>query len=171
MFEVKVLVSQLCLILYDLMDYCSPPGSSVPGVFQARILKCVAISFSTGSSQPNVCSVAHLCLTLRPHQLQPARLLCPWKFPGKNTEVTTIPNQNVCTSYLFSHVWFFVIHWTIACQAPLSMGFSRQEYWSRLPCPPPGDLPDSGIEPTSPVSPALQVDSLPAIRKTLSMFR
>ena len=43
----------------------------------------------------------------------------------------------------------------LARQAPLSMGFSRQEYWSGLPCPPPGDLPDSGIKPTSLVSPAL----------------
>ena len=41
------------------------------------------------------------------------------------------------------------------------MGFSRQEYWSVLPCLPPGDLPDPGIKPTSPESPALQVDSLP----------
>ena len=40
---------------------------------------------------------------------------------------------------------------TVARQAPLSMGFSRQEYWSGLPCPPPGDLPDPGIEPASPV--------------------
>ena len=40
--------------------------------------------------------------------------------------------------------------WTLAHQAPLFMGFSRQEYWSGLPCPPPGDLPDPGIEPTSP---------------------
>ena len=46
----------------------------------------------------------------------------------------------------------------IAHQAPLSMGFSRQENWSGLPCPPPGDLPDPG---TKPQSPALQVDSLP----------
>ena len=43
----------------------------------------------------------------------------------------------------------------------MSMGFSRQEYWSRLPFPPPGDLSDPGIKPTSPVSPALQVDSSP----------
>ena len=43
----------------------------------------------------------------------------------------------------------------IACQAPLSMGFPRQEYWSGLPCPPPGDLPDPGIKPTSLMSPAL----------------
>ena len=46
--------------------------------------------------------------------------------------------------------------WTKTCQAPLSMGFSRQEYWSGLPCPPPGDLPNLEIEP---MSPALQVDS------------
>ena len=52
--------------------------------------------------------------------------------------------------------------WTVAHQAPLSIGFSRQEYWSRLPCPPPGHLPDPGIEPRSPVSPAMQVDSSPA---------
>ena len=49
--------------------------------------------------------------------------------------------------------------WTIACQAPLSMGFSRQEYWSGLPFPSPGDLPDPGIEPGSP---AQQAESLPA---------
>ena len=42
-----------------------------------------------------------------------------------------------------------------SCQAPLSLGFSRQEYWSRLPIPPPGDLSDPGIKPTSPVAPAL----------------
>ena len=57
-----------------------------------------------------------------------------------------------------SHVRLFVTAWTAARQAALSMGFSRQEYWSGLPCPPPGDLPDPGIEPASP---ALQVDSLP----------
>ena len=51
--------------------------------------------------------------------------------------------------------------WTVSCQAPLSMGFSRQEYWSGLSFPPPRDLPSSGIKPTSPVSPALQADSLP----------
>ena len=45
--------------------------------------------------------------------------------------------------------------WTVACQAPLSMGFARQEYWSGLPFPSPGDLPDPGIEPVSLVNPAL----------------
>ena len=47
------------------------------------------------------------------------------------------------------------IPWTVAHLAPLSMGFSRQEYWSRFPFPPPGDLPDPGIEPASLASPAL----------------
>ena len=55
----------------------------------------------------------------------------------------------------------FATPWTVVHQAPLSMGFSRQEYWSGLPCPPPGDLPNPGIKPESPVSPALQADSLP----------
>ena len=64
---------------------------------------------------------------------------------------------------MLSHVWFFATPWTVAHQAPLSMGFSRQEYWSRLPFPPPGDLPNPGAEPTSPVSPALQVGSLPTV--------
>ena len=55
----------------------------------------------------------------------------------------------------FSHVRLFVTRWAVARQAPLSMGIPQQEYWSRLPCPPPGRLPDLGIKPTSPVSPAL----------------
>ena len=59
--------------------------------------------------------------------------------------------------YSLSRVCLFVTPWTIALQAPLSMGFPRQEYWSSLPFPSPGDLPDPGIEPRSP---ALQADSL-----------
>jgi len=50
-----------------------------------------------------------------------------------------------------------VTPWTVACQAPLSMGFSRQEYWNGLTFPSPGDLPDPGTEPGSP---SLQADSL-----------
>ena len=49
------------------------------------------------------------------------------------------------------------------CQVPLAMGFSRQEYWSGLPCPPSGDLPNPGIAPTSLVSPDWQVGSLPLV--------
>ena len=56
---------------------------------------------------------------------------------------------------MFSHVQFFVTIWTITLQTLLSRGFFRQEYWSGLPFPTPGGLPDPGIEPTSLVSPAL----------------
>ena len=56
-----------------------------------------------------------------------------------------------------SCAWLFATPWSVACQAPLSMGFSRQEYWSGLPFPSPGALPDPGIEPGSP---ALQAGSL-----------
>jgi len=52
-----------------------------------------------------------------------------------------------------------VTPWTAAFQAPLSLGFSREEYWSGLPFPPPGDLPNSGVKPVSAVAPALQADS------------
>ena len=61
----------------------------------------------------------------------------------------------ICVLSHFSCVRLFVTLWTVACQAPLSMGFSRPEYWNRLPFPSPGDLPDPGIEPASHSSPAL----------------
>ena len=60
------------------------------------------------------------------------------------------PFMHACVLSHFSHVWLSATLWTVACQAPLCMGFSRQEYWSGLPCPPPGDLPDARIKPTSP---------------------
>ena len=60
----------------------------------------------------------------------------------------------------FTHIQFFVTLWTVASQAPLSMGFSRQEHWSGFPCPPPGGRPNLGIEPMYPVSPAVQMNSL-----------
>ena len=60
----------------------------------------------------------------------------------------------VCMLSCFSHVQLFATLWTIASQDPLSMGFSRQEYWSGFPCPPPGHLPDPGIKSMSLKSPA-----------------
>ena len=80
--------------------------------------------------------------------------LCSLRFI--NTRYYNICLCEVCCIYVtynaccmpnhLSHVQLFVTLWTVACQAPLSMGFSRQEYWSGLPCPSPGDLPDPGIE-------------------------
>ena len=63
--------------------------------------------------------------------------------------------MHVCVLSCVSCVRLFVTLWTTARQAPLSVGFYRKEYWSGLPCPPPGVLPDSGIDPESPSSLAL----------------
>ena len=103
----KAIVTQLCLTLYDPMD-CSPPGSSVHGILQARILECVAISFSRGSSQPRdrarVSYIEGGFFTAEP--------------PEK-------PPQSVQS---LSHVWLFVTPWAAACQASLSVTNS----WSLL---------------------------------------
>ena len=75
----------------------------------------------------------------------------------KISEILIYIIVGACVLSCHSHVQLLATQWTIALQAPLTMGFSKQEYWNGLPCPPPGDLPDPGIEPTSSV---LQENSL-----------
>ena len=87
-------------------------------------------------------------------------LACSFTHPKTRWNNRTLTTCEGCVCWAlscFSRIWPFVTPWTVAHQAPLSMQFSRQEHWSRLPCPPSRDLPDPGIEP---MSPALQVDSL-----------
>ena len=94
-----------------------------------------------------------------PYRQQPTRLPRPWDSPGKNTGVGChflLQCINVKVK-LLSRVWLLATPWTAAYQAPPSMGFSRQEYWSGLSFPSPGDLPNPGIEPRSP---SLQADAL-----------
>ena len=137
----KELVTQLCLIDCDPMD-CSLPSSSVYEILQTRTLKWEAISFSRGSSW------------VKPGSPALQKILYRLSHQGS-------PPLSVLLLLLLSHfscVWLCVTPWTVACQARLSMGFSRQQYWSDLPCPPPQDLPHPGTEPGSP---ALQADSLP----------
>ena len=74
----------------------------------------------------------------------------PVKITHEMSQITTCIHAK-----LISHVRLFVTPWTVAHQAPLSMGFSRQGYWSGLPFPPPGNLPHAGIKPASLESPAL----------------
>ena len=69
--------------------------------------------------------------------------------------IHTTLSRRLCVLNCFSPVWLFVTPWTVAHQAPLSMGFSRQEYWSGLPCFPLGDFPNPGIESVSLMSPPL----------------
>ena len=76
--------------------------------------------------------------------------------PGRSQDPCHYHISCVCVHVQsLSHVWLFSTPWTVAHQAPLSMGFPRKEYWSGLPFPTPGDLPDPGTEPESPASPAL----------------
>ena len=69
--------------------------------------------------------------------------------------LTSLPGSVCCVLSRFSRGRLFATLWTVAGQIPLSMGFSRQEYWIGLPCPPSGHLPDPEIEPSSLMSPAL----------------
>ena len=79
----------------------------------------------------------------------------PWHELTRERCNITLGCSYACVLSRCSRVWLFVTPWTVAHQAPLSMGFSRQEYWSELPCPLPRTLPDPGIEPVSLMSPVL----------------
>ena len=78
---------------------------------------------------------------------------------NRGKKAVTDKSKNLCVLNCFSRVCLWTL-WTLAHQAPLSMGFSRQEYWSGLPCPSPGDLPNPGIEPRCLVSPTMASDFL-----------
>ena len=186
---------------------CSPPGSFVHEIFQARILEWVAISFSRGSSWPrNRAQVSCIAGRFFPNWatreaqggepglnsgLNSRRLFwlafhsliltltcdrwpCgssePWA-PGKPNITECDPDSNTVLAWkaqgplaaeseseVTQSSPILATPWIIARQASLSITFSRQEYWSGLPFPSPGDLPDSGIKPGSP---ALQADSFP----------
>ena len=75
--------------------------------------------------------------SVRPHRRQPTRLCHPWDSPGKNTGVGCHFLLQCMKVKLLSRVWLFATPWTAAYQAPPSMGFARQEYWSGLPLPSP----------------------------------
>ena len=133
------------------------------------------------------CLITQSCLTLcDPHGLQHTRSRCPSPSPGLPKFMSmqsVMPSSHLILwchllYHLFSHFpvgeysrcfltcccsvtkscLIVASPWTVTCQIPLSMGFLRKECWSGLPFLPPGDLPNPGIEPTSP---ALQADSLP----------
>ena len=83
-----------------------------------------------------------------PHPLLLIFIIPLWE--GTKAMPTTEMGVHVCVLSHFSCIQLFVTLWTVACQTPLSMGFSRWEYWSGLPLPPPGDLPYPGIKSVSP---------------------
>ena len=77
------------------------------------------------------------------------------KAPPMTPSLISAWGLDACVLSRFSRIWLCMTLWTVAHQASLFMGFPRQEYWSGLPCPPPGNLPNPGIKPTSLMSPAL----------------
>ena len=85
-------------------------------------------------------------------------ILYDWYFKCQSLPILRKTDLKFMCCFLLSHVWLFVTLWTVACQAPLSMEFPRQEYWSGLPFPSSGDLPNPGVEPRSRAS---QDDSSP----------
>ena len=152
---------QSCPTLCDPIDG-SPPGSPVPGILQARILEWVAISFSSAWKwKVKVKSLSHVWLLVTPWT---AAYQAPLPMGFSRQEYWSgLPFPSPCSilpvfkatcpiyeCYLlnvlscFYCVRLFVTLWTVACQVPLSIGFSRQEYWSGFSCPPPGDLPTQG---------------------------
>ena len=158
------------LTLCNPMDHI-PPGSSVHGIFLAKILERVAISSSRGSLRPrDQTHVSYVCLLhwqadslpLEP-SWKPQVII--WRLSKWMTLLmivgavfVTVGEGMTMTMWSPSVVSNSATPWTVTDQAPLSMGFYRQEYWSGWPFPSPGDLPDSGIKPESP---ALQADALP----------
>ena len=134
--------------LCDLMN-CSPRGSSIHGILQARILEWVATSiFLTQASYLRLLGLLHW---------QASSL--PLTHLGSLNNEKHVYLSAISPSIVLSHHGGGLVAkshptlatpWTVACQGPLSMGFFRQEYWSGLPFPSPGALPDPGIEPRSP---------------------
>ena len=123
----------------------------------------LAMPFNRGGKQTAAKAHTHT----HSHSIMPPFPTSPTPPPGKTRCETPLPRKPLhrlyrslaspcaCLLSRFNHVRLFATPWTVACQAPLSMGFSRQEHWSGLPCPPPGNLPNPGIEPSSLMSPAL----------------
>ena len=142
--------TQLCLALCSPMD-CSLPGSCFHGIFQARILKWVTMPSSRRSSQPRDQTPHLLCLL---HCQAGSLPLVP---PGKPLWMICVCVYVCVCAHMHTLicVQLFATPWTIACQAPMSMGFLRHKYQNEFLFPFPGDPSHPGIKPTSFSSSAL----------------
>ena len=136
--KVKVKVAQSCPTLCNPMDYIGH------WILQARILEWVAVPFSRGSSQSR-------------NRTQVSRIAGGF--------FTSWVTREARKWKSLSHVQLFTTPWTMACQAPLSMEFSRPEYWSGQPFLFPRDVPNPGIEPRSPAESAGRFSTIWATRE------
>ena len=148
-------VAQSCLTLCHPMD-CSTPGFPV----LHHLLELAQIHVHQSVMPPTISSsvIPFSCLQSFPASVFSNELTPHIRWP-KSWSFSISPSNEYMCPQLLSRVRLFVTSCTIACQAPLSMGFSRQEYWSGLPCPLLGDLSNTGIKPRSPT---MQADSLPS---------
>ena len=166
-----MLAVQSCPTLCDPTDD-STPVSSVHGILQARILEWVTLSFSRGSCWPRVqilvsCTTGRFftvwatkeALYIHIHIYICVHIYTIYTHIYMCVHIYTLYTYIYVCIYVYiyelkwsplSRVWLLATLWTVAYQAPLSMRFSRQKYWSGLPFPSPGDLPEPGIEPRSP---------------------
>ena len=141
----------------------STSSFSFCAITSCPLMHCLLTHFTASFTASRLCGQRDLCLNAILLWLVAAPLpACPSHVGGRGVGK---PVHSFSLLQFHSHedacvlsrvcVQPFVTPWIISCQAPLSMGFSRQEYWSGLPCPPPGDLPDPGIKPVPLASPAL----------------
>ena len=155
-YTAAAMLLQSCPILCDPIDG-SPPGSSIPVILQARTLEWIVIFFPNAWKWKVKVKSVQSCPTLRDPM--------DCSLPGSSIHGIFQARVLEWGAITFSHIWsescvqLFVTSWTVAQQVPLSVKSSRQEYWSGLPFPSPGDFSRPGIEPGSP---ALQADSLPS---------
>ena len=145
---------------------CPPPTHFMSPPLNFTIFFFLIYSFK--SLAPDFSSFPPCCLWFSPSILQYPKVNPSggWRYLSWSASTLILSSFHVSSpmpwTYIscavlssYSYVWFFVTPWTVAHQAPLSIWFSREEYWSGLPCPPPGNLPDPGINSKSLMSPAL----------------
>ena len=128
-----------------------------PAVWQPHgtLLESLNLSFCICLKDPGALQVSEQPGTLAWIPLQNRLLLGGVRYPSSCSSLANVQELCAWRAQSLKHAWLFCDSMNCTCPVPLSMGFSRQEYWSGLPFPPPGDLPDPGIESTCPVSPTL----------------
>ena len=143
------LVAKLCLTLCNPMDYSTP---GFPVLHYLPEFAQTHVHWVSDAIQPS-----YPLLSPSPPDFYLSQHQGLFQWVGSSHQVAKVLELqhwvkygalHVCVLSSFSHVWLCATLWTVACQAPLSMGFSRQESWSGLPFPSSGDLPDPGIEAT-----------------------
>ena len=141
----RILFNFLCFYLVDIYCYACPTSISLSPCGLQLVSSLSSFFLGGGAWSP----LSSLSGPPPPPQLFFWRILSRIELQIVSKTLWVSRASGCVSAKLLSHVRPFATPWTVVCQAPLSIGFPRQEYWDGLPCPPPGDLPDSGIEPAS----------------------